>query len=128
MLRVPAFQVRSLGQCNPQDLSNLLWAYASLGYHPGETVLGAISEEVVAKVGGFNAQGVANTVWAYAALGYDPGEGVLGALTEHAGQIQETFVAGEWGLQQVFQTSLVFDGRMYPSQVSVGSGHNGEVV
>ena len=36
------------GECNPQEVANMLWAYATMGRRPGEGVLGALEARAMA--------------------------------------------------------------------------------
>lgn len=65
-----------------QAISNVLWAWATVGYHPGEQVMDAMQKEVAKKVGAFNAQDLANTVWAWAKLGCDPGDSAMDGVRD----------------------------------------------
>ena len=44
-----------------------MWAWATLGHHPGEALLGRMGEAAERQLASFNPQNVANTVWAVAA-------------------------------------------------------------
>jgi hypothetical protein len=76
--------VADMSTCVPQDISNSLWAYATLRRHPGDPLLDAAAARAVAVAARFKPQEVANTLWSYAALGHDPGPALLDALAAHA--------------------------------------------
>ena len=57
------------GSFIPQDISNTLWAYATLGRAPLEDVLRGLEGRAVAVAGSFIPQEISNTLWAYANLG-----------------------------------------------------------
>jgi len=52
----------------PQNLTNIVWALASLGV-PDRPLMYAISSEFLRKITECNGQNLANTVWAFATLG-----------------------------------------------------------
>ncbi|KAK9811789.1 hypothetical protein WJX72_010082 [[Myrmecia] bisecta] len=52
-----------------QSLSNMVYAYAVLGYHPGSHLMSAIAKGVQWQLRDFSPQGLSNIVWAYAKLG-----------------------------------------------------------
>ncbi|DBA85926.1 TPA: hypothetical protein ACH3X1_005470 [Trebouxia sp. C0004] len=56
----------------PQSLSNMVYAYAVMGHHPGNDLLAAIAKGVQGQLRAFSPQGLSNTVWAYAKLGALP--------------------------------------------------------
>ena len=58
---------------NAQELSNTLWAYATMGRGPGERVMGMLEGRMGEVVREYNAQELSNTLWAYAKLGMWPG-------------------------------------------------------
>eukprot|EP00887_Chlorella_sp_A99_P006564 scaffold3.g6564.t1 len=69
-----------LPQFKPQELSNLLWALATMGHYPGDTTVARISEAAVACAERMKAQEVANTCWAWATLRFFPGAAALEAM------------------------------------------------
>ena len=71
-------------ECNPQDMSISLRAYAAMGRRPGERVLGALDARMEAVAKNCNSQNVANSLWAYATMGRRPRERVLEALDASA--------------------------------------------
>jgi hypothetical protein len=60
------------GQCNPQDISMLLWSCGTLG-HKHRDLLAALVQAALLQFGAFSPQGVANTTWALAKLGHYSG-------------------------------------------------------
>lgn len=58
-------------QVKPQTVSNLLWAYATLGWAPTH-LLTSLAVETLRQLPYFKPQELANTLWAYATLGYTP--------------------------------------------------------
>ena len=82
------------GTFKAQDVTNSLWAYATMGREPGAGLMMKQLErraEVVA--GTFNAQDVANTLWAYATMGRAPGAGLMQVLAGRAEAVAGTFNA-----------------------------------
>ena len=61
---------RRLGDFNPQDLSNMAWAFAKAD-HASPQLSNAISAEVVhRRLSNFNPQDLSNTAWAFATAGH----------------------------------------------------------
>lgn len=58
-------------QVKPQTVSNLLWAYATLGWAPTH-LLTSLAVETLRQLPYFKPQELANTLWSYATLGYTP--------------------------------------------------------
>lgn len=73
MQRLPHF--------NSQNMSNTLWAFASLNHHPGSMLLKVLQRELVHKLPHFTAQGIENVLWAFANLGHHPGGSCFVYLT-----------------------------------------------
>ena len=74
------------GDCTPQNISNTLWAYATMGERPGRVgVFGALEGRLRAVAKGFDRRHIANTLWAYATMGERPGRGWWGAGGAAAG-------------------------------------------
>ena len=53
----------------PQEVSNTVWAYATLGWEPVGGARAALEAAVVRVGPGMKPQELANTVWAYATQG-----------------------------------------------------------
>jgi hypothetical protein len=51
------------GNFNSQDISNTLWAFATMRTRPGEQMMGQLERRAEAISGEFNSQEVANTLW-----------------------------------------------------------------
>jgi len=66
-------------QVKPQTVSNLLWAYATLGWAPTH-LLNSLAVETLRQLPYFKPQELANTLWAYATLGYTPMPEWLGQM------------------------------------------------
>lgn len=66
--------MQRLPQFNSQNMSNTLWAFASLNHHPGPMLLKVLQRELIHKLPHFTAQGIENVLWAFATLGHHPGE------------------------------------------------------
>lgn len=64
----------TLMESNPQNLTNILWAFATMGVMPPNTLIDRAVERFMQLLPFYNPQGVANTVWAFAMLGLSPGE------------------------------------------------------
>ena len=65
--------MQRLPQFNSQNMSNTLWAFASLNHHPGSMLLKVLQRELVHKLPHFTSQGIENVLWAFATLGHHPG-------------------------------------------------------
>lgn len=65
--------MQRLPQFNSQNMSNTLWAFASLNHHPGPMLLKVLQRELVHKLPHFTSQGIENVLWAFATLGHHPG-------------------------------------------------------
>ena len=63
-----------------QDLSNTLWAFATLRHYPGAELLDGCARQAALSKACFKPQEVANLLWSFATLGHDPGEGLLVAM------------------------------------------------
>ena len=66
--------MQRLSQFNSQNMSNTLWAFASLNHHPGPMLLKVLQRELVHKLPHFTSQGIENVLWAFATLGHHPGQ------------------------------------------------------
>ena len=58
---------------NPQELANILLAFARLTYHPGTPFLAAVAGQILVLLSRFTPQGLCNTCNAWAKLAFDPG-------------------------------------------------------
>ena len=59
--------------CNPQNLANMLWAYATLETQPGPALMKAASTRMLELLPQSKPQALANMAWAFATLGHNPG-------------------------------------------------------
>ena len=82
----------------PQTVSNQLWAFGTLRWHPGDAHLDALARTVAKYVRHFKPQELTNVVWAYAALAHYPGDECMAAF-EH--DIARRARAGEWNPQNL---------------------------
>ena len=62
------------GTLNPQEATNILWAFATLKRRPTARLLEALERHTEAMASRYNSQDVANTLWAYASIRTKPGE------------------------------------------------------
>ena len=72
-----------------QDISNTLWAYATLRHYPGAELLNGAAQQAIFTIHRFKPQEVANTLWSYATLGHDPNNLLLDAM---AGQMAHSIL------------------------------------
>jgi len=76
---------------NPQDISNMLWAFATLGLQPSKALLAGLTEQAMVVQGDFKAQGIANTLWSFATLGLQPSEELMAGMMKQAVVVQGDF-------------------------------------
>ena len=60
-------------QCNPQNLANIVWAYATLEVPPGVELLRASANRLLQLLPESKPQALANMAWAFATLAWNPG-------------------------------------------------------
>ena len=82
----------------PQTVSNQLWAFGTLRWHPGDAHLDALARTVAKYVRHFKPQELTNVIWAYAALAHYPGDECMAAF-EH--DVARRARAGEWNPQNL---------------------------
>ncbi|GAB4822437.1 hypothetical protein N2152v2_009483 [Parachlorella kessleri] len=86
-------------KCNPQEVSNSVWAYTRLGcYHGG--LMDTMAAEATRRIDEFSQQNLANLAWSFAKLAHLD-DGLLGALAGQAARL-----AGELSLQHL--TNIVW--------------------
>lgn len=56
-------------QCNPQEVSNSVWAYAKLGFYHGG-LMGTMAAEATRRIDEFSQQNLANLAWSFAKLAH----------------------------------------------------------
>lgn len=66
-----------------QDISNTLWAYATLQWHPGQELMQGAARQATLLMPRFKPQEVANTLWSYATLSCHPGTVLLDTVAAH---------------------------------------------
>lgn len=93
-------------QCVPQNISNSLWAMATLNYAPLGSVLSSMEREIMQMLPKFTSQNLSNVVLSFAKLGYSPSEGTMKGLTDHIYKIIHSFSAQAlsntiWGLSKL---------------------------
>jgi len=80
----------SLRKVKPQTLSNLLYAFAAMDFHPGNAFLTAISLAIQRQVHMFKPQELASSLWGLAKLRHHPGPQLVSiALTETCRQVDK---------------------------------------
>ena len=115
--------------CTPQNLTNIIWAVAMLGYTPEREWMAVYYDAIDARSSRFGPQDVANTLWAYGRLRFEGQQykvspGVVNRMLQQAfrrmheftpqhlsnsawGLARLSFAPGEiWG-KQFFVSSLV---------------------
>ena len=65
----------SVVTAEPQAIKDVLWAFATMGVHPGDTFLAAMVAAAQASWDSFEAQHISIMLWALAKLGRAPGWG-----------------------------------------------------
>jgi len=78
-----------------QDVTNTLWAYATMRREPPSGLMMKLEGRAEALAGTFIAQDVANTLWAYATMGRKPPAGLMRELEVQAEALVGTFIAQE---------------------------------
>ena len=73
---------RGLCDFKPQNLANMVWAYATAG-HAAPALLDAVAKEAVNRLHEYIPQNLSNTAWAYATAGH-PAPALLDAIAEEA--------------------------------------------
>ena len=63
-----------------QDISNTLWAFATLRHNPGRELLDAASGPALQMFNKFKPQEIANLLWSFASLDYVPSNALLDAM------------------------------------------------
>ena len=104
MLR--ALEARALavrGDFSAQNISNTLWAFATLGFRPSEALLEGLIEQTVAVQGDFKAQEISITLWAFATLGLQPSEELMAGTMKQAVVVQ-----GDFNPQEIANTLWAF--------------------
>ncbi|KAJ1487970.1 hypothetical protein T484DRAFT_1940176 [Baffinella frigidus] len=81
---------------NSHDISNVLWALATMGIKPGPGLLEAMQRRATATENDFKPQGVANVLWALATMGITADARLLEAMQGRA-----TATAGDFKPQGV---------------------------
>ncbi|CAL5220538.1 g2573 [Coccomyxa viridis] len=85
VLRSGAFQLlveacqRLVPRFEAQAVSNTLWAFATLGYHPSGDLLDRLGHHAAGIIRTFRPQATSNALWAFAKLAYVPCEPFLAA-------------------------------------------------
>jgi hypothetical protein len=87
----------------PQDVSNTLWAYATMGTKPGDRIMGLLERRVQTISEEFTSQSVANMMWVFTTMGTKPGERMMGLLDRRV-----EVISGEIKSQDVANTMWVF--------------------
>lgn len=76
---------------NPQNVANMVWAFAKLEYEPRCPLLSTLAEEATAKLTEFNSQNVSNMLWAFAKFVFIPSKQLLDAAVTKISRNIEQF-------------------------------------
>jgi len=78
---------------NPQDISNIMWAFATLELEaePLKELVSLLAAQALSVHRDFNPQSISNTLWAFATLGLQPGSNLVSAMTARAVMMQYDF-------------------------------------
>mmetsp|Transcript_53119 Transcript_53119/g.110803 ORF Transcript_53119/g.110803 Transcript_53119/m.110803 type:complete len:571 (-) Transcript_53119:17-1729(-) len=79
----------------PNDLSRLLWGFATLGLCPAPDVMETVARRITVNVDEFDAQTVVSFVWALAKIGLDPDPRVVAAMMSRAAATAWQFTTQE---------------------------------
>lgn len=83
LVPVEAAAVARISEFNPQDFSNLIWAFAKLNHFPGARFQAEFEEAALGRLRDFSSQTLANTAYAYAALNLPGAVTVLPFVSVH---------------------------------------------
>ena len=75
---------RRAGELEARNVANILHGFATMGHHPGDSLLAACAAQAVERMREATAQNVANTVWSFATLQHNPGDALLAACAAQA--------------------------------------------
>lgn len=78
----------------PQSVSNLVWAYATLGVQPGEEFCAAVCAHMGAHLGNYGSQHIANTMWSLSVLDYRD-EATLRGVAGELVHLEDFWCSGE---------------------------------
>ncbi|KAL4426696.1 hypothetical protein ABPG77_004752 [Micractinium sp. CCAP 211/92] len=98
MMELTSEAVPMLAQFKPQELSNLLWAMATMAFYPGASTVDSISRAAGAAAERMKPQEIANTCWAWATMRHFPGAATLDAVLAHAEAQLDRFKSQELGM------------------------------
>lgn len=70
-------RVRGGGSFVTQTVSNQLWSYATLRFHPGDELMDSFAALVTNHIRSFKPQELSNILWSYATLSHYPGDDFL---------------------------------------------------
>ena len=76
---------------NPQQITNTLWAFATLGRQPKDVLVAGLMTRALEVQGGFNPQNIDNTLWAFATLARQPKDALLAGLMAQVLEVQGAF-------------------------------------
>eukprot|EP00961_Rhodomonas_salina_P143225 1927100-Rhodomonas_salina.1 len=60
--------MRTVDEFKPQNVANLMWAYATMGLQAEAGLMSAMSKQAIWTAGKFDAQNAANLMWALSVL------------------------------------------------------------
>lgn len=72
-------------------LTNLLWAFGTLRYKPGEEFFAAFNDRCMQQIAEISDQGVSNMILMYATLNHNPGPVFLDALAQRCVELMDDF-------------------------------------
>jgi hypothetical protein len=81
----------------PQNIANLMWAFATAGVSPGETLVRTMSAEAVSKSKDFKPQEIANLMWALSTSGVSSDAALVRAMSAEAVSKSKDFNPQEIG-------------------------------
>ena len=131
VLKQTARVARKLGKLEPEGVSNILWAMATLaekGFKVEEEKMRAMSVEAVRVAADLSPQGVCNVLWAWAILTEKGKKGSAGGMDVDEANVralsEETSRVARWLSAQELSTILWAWSKF--TQLGVGGGDSGE--
>lgn len=82
---------RQLAAFNPEALSSIAWAWATLGFYPGQQLLDGLIDATLRQLSAFQPQELADLFWAMASMRHTPGSRGLDRMVGSVVQRSKAF-------------------------------------